>query len=443
MPSPGPAPRGEMNSQNGLMIAGLSSGSGKTLISLGLMRALKKRGVDIRGAKAGPDYIDPGFHRVALGRDSVNLDPFAMAPPLLSALAAGQGGEFLMIEGVMGIHDGGNASSAALARALGVPIVLVMDISGQAETAAAVAAGIRDSLKPMGVALAGVIFNRCRSPRHRDMAASALLETGMALFGAVMEDKGMSVPSRHLGLVQAEDLNGAETIIRTAAEVMADQVDLDRIIAAGRPLRRDAENGGNPGIAIPPPGQRIAVARDRAFGFAYPHLLAGWQRAGAEVTPFSPLADETLPMGSDFVFLPGGYPELHLPELAAAKGFMESLRKAARKNIPIYGECGGYMVLGRSIIDADGTAVPMAGLLDCETSFARRRLSLGYRRLERLGGIPLPSHATAHEFHYTTAISEKGAPAFAARDRDNNDLGTMGLQKGSVFGSYAHLIAAP
>jgi len=442
MPSSGLSPREKMASSAGLMVAGLSSGSGKTLISLGLMRALKNRGVDIRGAKAGPDYIDPGFHRVALGHDSVNLDPYAMSPSLLSALAAYQGGDFLLIEGVMGVHDGGKASSSHLAAMLGIPVVLVMDISGQAETVAAVAAGIKTSLNRIGVTLAGVIFNRCRSQRHRDMAASALADTGIILLGAIMEDKGMSVPSRHLGLVQAEDLDGIETIIHTAAKVMAAEVDLEKIIAAGQPLRQVDEGASNKAIAIPPPGQRVAVARDRAFGFAYAHLLAGWHRAGAEIFPFSPLADEALPTGCDFVFLPGGYPELHLPELAAASRFMESLRQMAIENIPIYGECGGYMVLGQAIIDADGETVPMAGLLDCETSFAHRRLSLGYRQIEALADIPLPPRATAHEFHYTTAISEKGTPAFAARDRDGRDLGTMGLVKGSVFGSYAHLIAA-
>jgi len=438
MPSSGPDRRGGLNPTAGVMIAGLSSGSGKTVISLGLMRALRDRGIDIRAAKAGPDYIDPGFHRVALGGDSVNLDPYAMSPALLSSLAGSRGGEFLLVEGVMGIHDGGNASSAALASILGLPVVLVMDISGQAETAAAVAAGIRDSLDRMGVDLAGVIFNRCRSERHRNMAATALAGTGIDLFGAVREDNGMTVPSRHLGLVQADDLDAADTIIAAAAEVIRKGTDLEKIIAAGQPLRRhDSES-----IAIPPPGQRIAVARDRAFGFAYSHLLTGWQQAGAEICPFSPLADEPAPTDCDFIYLPGGYPELHLPELAAAGRFHESLRQAAAKEIPVYGECGGYMVLGQTITGADGQAVPMAGLLDCETSFARRQLHLGYRQLETLGDIPLPPRAIAHEFHYTTAVSEKGEPVFAASDREGRELGTMGVRKGSVFGSYAHLIAA-
>jgi len=442
MPSSGPDRQSGPGPASGLMIAGLSSGSGKTVISLGLMRALRDKGVDIRAAKAGPDYIDPGFHRVALGRDSVNLDPYAMSPALLSSLAGSRGGEFLLVEGVMGIHDGGNASSATLASILGLPVVLVMDISGQAETAAAVAAGIRDSLRRTGGKLAGVIFNRCRSERHRNMAASALAETGIDLFGAVPDDDGIMVPSRHLGLVQADDLDAADTIIATAARVMQKGADLEKIIAAGQPLRRHDGESESRAIAIPPPGQRIAVARDRAFGFAYSHLLTGWQQDGAEICPFSPLADEAAPEGCDFIYLPGGYPELHLSELTAAGRFHESLRQAAANEIPVYGECGGYMVLGQTITGADGQAVPMAGLLDCETSFARRQLHLGYRQLETLGDIPLPPRAIAHEFHYTTAVSEKGEPVFTASDREGRALGTMGVRKGSVFGSYAHLIAA-
>lgn len=442
MPSSGLEIKGNQKPATGLMIAGLSSGSGKTLISLGLMRALKNKSVDIRAAKAGPDYIDPGFHRVALGRDSVNLDPYAMPPSLLSALAKGQGGEFLLIEGVMGVHDGGNASSSALASALGLPVVLVMDISGQAETAAAIAAGIRDSLTRMRVKLAGVIFNRCRSERHRNMAAMALAETGITLFGAVLEESGMTVPSRHLGLVQAEDLDETDAIIDTAAEMIEKSVNLGQILSAGQPIQGNTGQSESKAIAIPPPGQRIAVARDRAFGFTYPHLLAGWQQAGAEILLFSPLADEVTPADCDFIYLPGGYPELHLPELAAATQFQESLRRAAEKEIPVYGECGGYMVLGQRITGADGQAVPMAGLLDCETSFAHRKLHLGYREVKVRGDLPLPPRAIAHEFHYTTALTEKGEPVFTASDREGRDLGTMGIRKGSVFGSYAHLIAA-
>jgi len=424
----------------GLMIAGLSSGSGKTLISLGLMRALKEQGVDIRAAKAGPDYIDPGFHRAALGHPSVNLDPYAMTPRLLRGLAHAQGGELLLIEGVMGVHDGGDASSARLAAMLDLPVALVMDISGQAETAAAIAAGIRDSLARQQVSLAGVMFNRCRSPRHRDMAASALMEIGIPLLGAVAETSGMTVPSRHLGLVQADDLEETDTIIAAAARGVAAGVDLQKIRDAARPFLGDAAD--DPAIAVPPPGQRIAVASDQAFGFAYAHLLAGWRRAGAEIHPFSPLADDASPEGADFIFLPGGYPELHLAALAGASRFQQSLRQAAAAGVPVYGECGGYMVLGRSITGADGRAVPMTGLLDCETSFAQGRLSLGYRQVTQTGNTALPARAIAHEFHYTTALKERGAPLFSARDRDGRDCGSMGLQQGSVCGSYAHLIAA-
>ena len=421
----------------GIMIAGLSSASGKTLTCLGLMRACRNNAIDIAAAKTGPDYIDPGFHFAALGKAAVNLDRFAMPESLIRDLAARQQGDTLIIEGVMGVHDGGTASSAALAASLAVPVVLVMDVRSQAETSAAIAAGISHSLALEEVSLAGVILNRCRSARHEAMIRAAMTEKGISVLGAIPEEDGLTVPSRHLGLVQAGDLPDLDPLLEMAAETIAAHVDISSLLAAATPLA----TAGN-AEAMPPPHSHIAVARDAAFGFAYPHLLEGWQRQGARLDFFSPLADETPAAGSGFIFLPGGYPELHLGKLVHSRRFFESLRDAAADQIPVYGECGGYMVLGKAIIDSGGSRVEMAGLLDLETSFASPKRHLGYRQMENIGTAVLPRKMRGHEFHYTRAIHENGTPLFNASDREGNDLGPCGLTAGSVAGSYLHMIAA-
>lgn len=422
----------------GVIIAGLSSSSGKTLISLGLMRACRRQGLSVAAAKTGPDYIDPGFHAAALSAPSVNLDPFAMGTDLLRHLASLQEGETLLIEGVMGVFDGGASSTACLAQALDLPVILVMDIRGQAETAAAVAAGIRARLGDMEVDLAGVILNRARSSRHGQLCQQELQQQGIATLGIIPETGGVHVPSRHLGLVQAEDIPALEAILDTAAETVAANLELNSIIASARPLARPA----SPQEALPPPAARIAIAKDAAFGFGYDHLIRGWQRQGAAITVFSPLANEAPAKDASWVFLPGGYPELHLGPLNAAEAFKSGMHHLAKAGVPIYGECGGYMVLGQAIIGKDGQRTPMLGLLDVETSFAAPKLNLGYRRLQCLGEIGLPRETLGHEFHYTTAITTTGAPLFEAEDRDGNSIGSVGLIKGNIAGSYMHLIAA-
>ena len=425
-----------------LVIGGLTSGSGKTTVTLGLLRALAQRGERVSAAKAGPDYIDCAFLAAASRTPAVNLDCHAMPKSRLRQLAAARPGERLVVEGVMGLFDGthgGSGSTAQLAAALEAPILLVLDTRHQGQTAAALAAGIETQLPP-GTKIAGVVLNRIASPRHEELIREALEARNITCFGSLKSDPDMSVPSRHLGLVQAADLAAKEELepkIDAAARLVAASLDLDALMAAMATLPDDG-----PAPPQAPPGQRIAVAHDVAFGFAYTHMLEGWQAAGAEILPFSPLADMPAATSADFIFLPGGYPELHLPTLSANATFLGSLRTAAERGVRIYGECGGYMTLGEGIIDADSKAFPMAGLLALETSFAQRKLHLGYRRLTPLSDIwPGPHAVTGHEFHYTTALRAEGQPLFAAQDAAGRDLGKMGLRAGSVSGSYAHVIA--
>lgn len=419
---------------HGLILAAPASGSGKTTLTLGLLRALVRRGVAVRAAKSGPDYIDPGFHAAATGGSCLNLDAWAMTEAEIRARAAGPG--LLVIEGAMGLFDGappaGRGATAELARILSLPVILVIDAGRMAQSVAPLALGF--SRFDPAVRVAGVILNRVGSARHEAMLRRALTATGIACLGALPRRDDLALPSRHLGLVLAGERPDLTAFLDRAAEAVAGCVDLAAIRACARPLPA-------PGVWAPPPppAQRIAVARDAAFAFAYPHWLSDWRRAGAEIAFFSPLADEPVPPQAGFVFLPGGYPELHAGRIAAAGRFLTSLRSAAR-HAEIYGECGGYMVLGEALIDAEGRTHAMAGLLALTTSFAARRLTLGYRRLRARTG-PFPGRHRGHEFHYATTLSARGAPLFAAEDAEGAPLGEIGLSHGRVSGSFAHLIA--
>ena len=425
----------------GFIIAAPSSGSGKTIAALGLLSALRKKGLRVAPAKAGPDYIDPGFHRLASGRASVNLDPWAMSPEMLCSVLsrAAAGADIIVIEGVMGLFDGaagGAGSTADLAKALGLPVILVLDAAAQAQSAAAVAHGIR-TFDPE-VDVAGVIATRIAGVRHRALIEDALAKCAIPFFGAIGRDPALTVPSRHLGLVQATELAAIESVIEKAAEAVTAGVDLDHVQAAAKPVPQ-----GGDAVPLPPLGQRIAVAQDRAFSFHYQHLIDGWQRASAEILPFSPLADEPPSAGADAVFLPGGYPELHAAALSEASAFRKGMLKAADDGALIYGECGGYMVLGESLADADGRTHPMLGLLSHSTSFAERKLSLGYRALKPNGKNAFKSELRGHEFHYSLKnVDGSDAPLFSAKDAVGKALGPMGGQRGNVMGSYAHIIAA-
>ena len=427
--------------ETGLIIAGLSSASGKTFMTLGLLRALKNYGASIGAAKTGPDYIDPGFHEAALGAASVNLDGYAMGADLIRHLAAQQDGKTLIIEGVMGLYDGQEGSALSLAKILNLPIVLVMDIRGQSETAGEVAVALKERLAKENVHIAGIILNRCQSERHGVMVADHCRHLGLTVLGTIPELPDLNMPSRHLGLVQARDLeaeDALEDILEKGARVMTSHCDLEAVITHAAPIAQNVSATE----ALPLPGKSIAIARDAAFGFSYSHVITGWERMGAEVTFFSPLSDEAPIEHADFIFLPGGYPELHLERLAAAITFKDGMAKAAQKGTMIYGECGGYMTLGRSIISKDGQAYPMLGLLDLVTSFDAPRRILGYRELKLEAEFPLPKSARGHEFHFTKAVAENGTPLFSAHNKQGDDLGMIGLKDGNVAGSYAHLIAA-
>lgn len=423
------------------VVAAPASGSGKTVVTLALIRALKGRGMRVASAKAGPDYIDPRFHAAASGRTAYNLDPWAMRAGTSDGLIdlLGEKTDLTVIEGVMGLFDGPHlhrGSTADLAARLALPVVLVIDAGHQAQSAAALARGFADFRHDVEVA--GVILNRTASRRHAETCRFALREANIPVLGAVMRDAALALPARHLGLVQAGEHPELEAFIAGAAERVAASVNLDAVVR----LAREPQTGIQEWQPLAPLGQRIAVAADAAFGFAYPHLIEGWRRQGAEIMPFSPLADEAPQDAADAIFLPGGYPELHAARLAANTGFLAGITAAAGRGALVYGECGGYMVLGQGLIDADGHRHAMAGLLPNETSFAERRLSLGYRRIGHDSPLPFAARLRGHEFHYCTETGKGGEPLFSATDASGEAHTDHGSRLGTVMGSWLHVIDA-
>ena len=431
----------------GLIIAAAHSGAGKTTVTLAILAALQRRGIAVRAAKAGPDYIDPAFHAAATAAPSINLDSWAMPPALLDAMAAQAaiGADIFVIEGVMGLFDGTNGAAgqrgatADLATHFKLPVVLVLDVSRQAQSAAAVVRGF--AAHDPAVRIAGVILNRVASERHRTVVADAIAALGVQILGAVPREAALALPERHLGLVQAGEHPDLTALIERLAAMAERHLDLDAVIASAAPLTIDPAMSD---AAIPPPGQRIALAHDRAFSFVYPHLLAAWRNAGAEITPFSPLADEAPPESADCCWLPGGYPELHAEALAAAQHFGDGLRRFAQTR-PVHGECGGYMVLGQSLEDAAGQPHAMTGLLGHTTSFAKRKLHLGYRTARLLSDTLLGRQGAivrGHEFHYASLTSAGNDESFADLcDGEGRPLGNAGGRRGRVTGTFFHAIA--
>jgi cobyrinic acid a,c-diamide synthase len=436
----------------GLVIAAPQSGAGKTTVSLGLMRALAKGQSTVQPFKCGPDYIDGAFHEVATGRKCFNLDTWSMSRERIFSLVstAGQGADIGVAEGVMGLFDGaacrgraGHGSTADVAALLGWPVVLIIDVTGQAETAAAIALGcarFRDDVE-----IAGVILNRVAGKRHRALVEPAFASIGIGVLGALPREQWLTLPERHLGLVQARELTDVGKRIDAIAAAVADAVDLSALRSLAKPLAAASAGGHElPRCGDPrPPGQRIALACDDAFAFVYPHLVALWRRAGAEIVGFSPLANEPPDGGADAIWLPGGYPELHAGRLAAADRFLGGLRAAAARGTPVHGECGGYMVLGSGIVDATGRRHAMAGLLSLETSFAARRLHLGYRRARLLADSSLGRAndiVLGHEFHYASTLANLDAPLLACSDGSGAMLDACGARRGCVSGTFFHLI---
>lgn len=427
-----PAPRG-------LVIAAPSSNTGKTVFTLGLVSALRARNVSVEVAKGGPGYIDPQFLKLATGHACYNLDKWSFGDDQLRARAAeiAHTKDLLIVEGMMGMFDGAastSGSTADLADTLDLPVLLLVDASGLAQSIAAIVHGFATlRTRPK---VCGVVATRVGSQGHADLLAEPLKETGIPLLGTVMRSEALTIPSRHLGLVQATERAQTEALVSAARKAVEAGVDLDALLAVAGVLP-----SAPPPRRLPPLGQRIAIASDIAFEFAYPHILNDWRAQGAQLSFFSPLENEAPRDDCDGIYLPGGYPELHAGTLSQANVFLEGLRSASARGTLIYGECGGFMVLGEGLIDAQGERHAMAGLLSHSTSFAQKKMHLGYRSITPEPNPIWRTPLRGHEFHMSF-LEDAGTdrPLFRQSDARGDDLGLSGGQRGSVLGSYTHII---
>ncbi len=428
----------------GLIISAPASGCGKTTLTLALLRLLTSQNLNVASFKVGPDYIDPAFHAAATGGTSHNVDPWGMrSETCATALtAAARGADLVIGEGMMGLFDGADGeegSTAELAAILGLPVVLIVDAGAQAASAGALIRGFRDYRA--NVKVAGVIFNRVGGEAHAKTLREACMPLNVPVLGMMPWDERLTLPERHLGLIQAGEIDELGSFLEVASDIVEQHVNVEALLRSASAIDTAASNCGS---SVSPLGQRIAVAQDAAFAFVYEHVVDGWRGAGSEILPFSPLAEEGVPKGADSIYLPGGYPELHAGTISGNPTFLNGLREAAERRLPVYGECGGYMVLGEALIDADGLCHSMAGLLPVVTSFAAPVMHIGYRALTVATDSVLGLSGTVfrgHEFHVCRTVTEdKSAPLFAARDIRGEEETFLGCVRGSVMGSFAHLI---
>ncbi len=427
-----------MSAPAGLVIAGTHSGCGKTTLTLGIMAALRRRGILIHPFKCGPDFIDPTLHQLVSGQVSRNLDVRMCGPDYVrdcfcSRVAAGG---LAIVEGVMGLFDGARGSAAHLARLLGLPVILVVDVRSAAESVAAVIRGF-ESVDPQ-VRVAGVILNRVGSQRHEALIRAAVRRWCTAeIIGAIPADARISLPARHLGLHMGSEVN---LDIDHLAGIVTKHLDCARLERLGRqaqvcqwvPPAEDKTAASGQAV-------RLGVAWDEAFCFYYQDNLDMLAAAGAELCPFSPLHDRCLPRGLAGLYFGGGYPELHGAALAANREMRTSIRRFAGRGYPVYGECGGLMYLSQAIVDTSGTPHAMVGLFPAQVRMHRRLQSLGYRDVELtrptlLG--PRGQCCRGHEFHYSRM---EPLPATVARAYRLGDGRREGYQVGNSLGSYVHL----
>jgi cobyrinic acid a,c-diamide synthase len=443
----------------GFLLAGTASGVGKTTVTLGLLRALKRRGLKVAPFKAGPDYIDPGLHRLAAGRPSRNLDTWMMPPEHLAAsMAAGaRGADVVLVEGVMGLFDGAGAtgatgateneavsgpdsgSSADLAVRLGLPVILVVDAARMAGSVAALVHGfatLHDTVR-----VAGVILNRVASDNHLNhLTESISRHTQVPVLGHLRRDGALSIAERHLGLITADDLLDRAALDRMADAVEAG-VDLDALLKAAGPVGPFLEPS-----PWPTPKVRIGIARDATFCFVYPQSLEALAAAGAEIVPFSPLTEIELPEDLDGLYLPGGYPELAAAALSANRPMRDAIKKAADGGLPIVAECGGLIYLSEGIRTVDGRFHDLCGVLPAPCEMHPKRVALGYRQLTLTENGPFGPSGTVlrgHEFRYSeidrTALDTLSQPLMVS-DRRGRPCATDGYRVGNVWASYAHLV---
>lgn len=427
-----------------IVIAATQSGSGKTTIVTGLLAALRQKGLSVQSFKIGPDYIDPGYHELASGRPGHNLDSWLLPAGRMkdifirSAVSA----DVAVIEGVMGLYDGGRggiSSTAEVAKLLKAPVLLVIDAKSMGASAAAIAMGFRDY--DSEVELAGILLNRLGSDTHETMVTEAVEKVGIPVFGAVHREDGLKMPERHLGLLPVGE-NEERQVVDRIGKAVASQVKLDEILRLAQsavPLDLNSVEKERPaGDAV-----KIAVARDEAFSFYYPESLRVLEDFGGELLEFSPLHDDVLPE-ADGLILGGGFPEMFAEALQRNESMRRSIKAAADKGMPVYGECGGFMYLMEGLRDFSGREYAMTGVLPGVAKMNEKLQMVGYVTAELRENTILGRKGTqfrGHEFHFSSECGgEEACPrAFTFTRLRNGAAYPAGFVKGNVVGSYLHL----
>ena len=452
-----------------LVIAGTSSGAGKTTVTLGLMKALAQRGLSVQGFKCGPDYIDPTYHTAVTGRPSRNLDAWMTSPAYVRETFQRTSAEhdISIIEGVMGLYDGKDplsniGSTAEIAMVTETPVILVVDVSSMARSAAAIVLGFQQ-LEPE-LNIAGVIVNRCGSAGHYTIVKKAIEQMcSIPVVGWLKRDEDMSIPERHLGLVPAIERGELEPLFQRAADVLLEGTDLDLLLelaSSAPPLQYTSNNivhaGGSDDIEQLPqvtaPHKHnltdtyqpvIAVARDAAFNFYYPDNLELLEAAGARLQFFSPLAGEGIPEEADSIYLGGGFPEEFAEVIAANEPFLRGLRQAAQSRMPLFAECGGYMVLAETLTDREGKTHTMAGIIPAQVQMQKKLAALGYREASAVQDSFLLKQGEilrGHEFHYSTiTYREEEIIHYAYETKGLRGLKHEGYASGSIVAGYTHV----
>ncbi|WP_336782240.1 cobyrinate a,c-diamide synthase [Paenibacillus illinoisensis] len=460
-----------------LIIAGTGSGAGKTTVTLGLMKALARSGMSVQGFKCGPDYIDPTYHTAVTGRASRNLDAWMTSPEYVKkAFAkASAGHDISIIEGVMGLYDGkdplsNTGSTAEIALITQTPVILVVDVRSMARSAAAIVLGFQQ-LEP-DLNIAGVIVNRCGSAGHYSIVKKAIEQMcGIPVVGWLKREEDMSIPERHLGLVPAIERGELGPLFERAADALLEGTDLDAIIAIARaapdieelimnhedvsrqntdPMwtgvhlkcSEDSTSGVSDerGTSSSPV---IAVARDAAFNFYYPDNLELLEAAGARLKYFSPLAGDGIPTEADGIYLGGGFPEEFAALIADNVSFLEGLREAVRSEMPLFAECGGYMVLAETLTNREGLTYNMAGIIPAQVQMQVKRAALGYREARAVEDSFLLKKGEVvrgHEFHYSImTYQEEGDIPYAYETKGLRGMKQEGYARGNVVAGYTHV----
>ncbi len=422
-----------------IVLGAVSSGSGKTTVTLGLIAALRARGLIVQSFKVGPDYIDTAYHSIAAERPSHNLDSRLIPIDKLRAIFESSLGDadVAIIEGVMGLYDGGRggiSSTAEIAKQLGIPVVLIIDAKSIGASAAAIALGFREFDR--NVNLVGVILNRIGSSTHQKMIEDALGSIDMKCFGALRRDRQFTIPERHLGLLLPTE-NSEFTFLNELRAAIEEQLDLDALLDVAVSIEPRIVETKKSRSAF-----KIGVAKDEAFSFYYPASLVELEMRGAEIVEFSPLHDAKLPK-VDALLLGGGYPEMFASELEANSAMREEIRRAASEGMPIFAECGGYMYLMRELIGFDGRRFEMCGVLSSRAAMNDRLQMVGYVDAELLADCMLGQRGErlhAHEFHFSSVIDDdpSAMKIFRCTRLRTGEIYEVGVIKNNVVGSYLH-----